>query len=172
MAAKAPRPRSRTIPAALHDAVLLRLRETDPETRRTYTAVDVAKWLEEAHQLRVSSRAVYRLRAAAEKHTDAQLAAALREEMRELLAPTKAKLSRALRRLDAVSGKSKSTRDLAAAVNATARALESLADLSGVSAPTQIDLAPSGPLTLVWTDAPRADDPPAPAAPEAAGGGG
>ncbi len=170
-AAKAPPPRSRTIPARLHAAALERLGETNPDTLRPYTCTEVARWLGEARGCPVSRQAVQRLRAAVERQTAEQRNAAIREEFVDLIAPTRAKLSRALRKLDELTDKSKSARDVAAGVNAVARALSTLSDLSGVSAPQAVDLTTNGrAITLRWADEPADDHPPA-APPGAAGGG-
>lgn len=145
MAAPTPRPaRSRTIPAGLHAATLQRLRDTDPDTLRPHTCVSVARWLAEAHGCPASRLAVQRLRAASEKHTEAQVVAAIRDELRDAVRPTKAKLTRALRRLDELALKSRDPKAVAAAVNATTRALHELATLGGVAAPTQLDLTSGG----------------------------
>ena len=172
VAPRAPTPsRSRTIPAALHAAALARLREINPDTLRPYTCTEVARWLGEARGCPVSRQAVQRLRAAVERQTAEQRNAAIREEFVDLIAPTRAKLSRALRKLDELTDKSKSARDVAAGVNAVARALSTLSDLSGVSAPQAVDLTTNGrAITLRWADEPADDHPPA-APPGAAGGG-
>lgn len=150
MAAKKPppstrtQPYSRSIPAALHGAVMERLRTIDPDTRRTHGIRAVARWLAEAHGIRVHSSTVARLRVSLEKHTEAQVVAALREELRDTIAPTRAKLSRALRKLDALVATSRDPKAVAAAVNATTRALHELTTLGGVAAPQQIDLTSGG----------------------------
>lgn len=144
-APRAPTPsRSRTIPAKLHAATLERLRETNPDTLRPYTCAEVARWLDEARGCPVSRQAVQRLRAAAEKHTSAQVTAALREELAEAVPAIIARVKRATKRLDAVSSTSKSTKDLAAATNALTRALHELATLGGVAAPVAVDLTSGG----------------------------
>lgn len=137
-------PRSRTIPAALHGAVLERLRAVDPDTQRLHTTRGVAKWLETEHGVNVHHATVARLRVAAEKHTEAQVVAAIREELRDAVAPTRRKLSRALAKLDSLVEKSKDPKAVSAAVNATTRALHELAAISGVSAPKQLDLTSGG----------------------------
>lgn len=165
----APKPRSRTIPAAYHAAVIAQLKLPNPDTQRPFTCAEVAAWLESEHKLRVSPRAVARLRVAVEKHTDAQQVEAWRVEIRDALGPAKLKLERAMKRVDTLLRKSKSLRDSAAAVNAYARVIREFASLSGVAAPTQIDVNSTGPITLVWPDAPaeEPDDPPPDAPPEA-----
>jgi len=161
MAARKTPSRSRTIPAGLHAATLQRLRETNPDTARPFTCAEVARWLDEAHKCPASQDAVKRLRAAAEKHTEAQVVAAIREELRGAVAPTKAKLARALRRLDELALKSRDPKAVAAAVNATTRALHELATLGGVAAPIAVDLTNNGrSITLVWADAPADDHAP------------
>jgi hypothetical protein len=145
MAAPTPRPaRSRTIPANLHAATLARLRETDPDTGRPHTCASVAKWLDEAHGCPASRLAVQRLRATVEKHTSAQVTAALREEIAEAVPAILARVQRSTKRLDAAAARSTSTKDLAAATNALTRALHELATLGGVAAPQQLDLTSGG----------------------------
>ena len=167
MAARKTPSRSRTIPAGLHAATLQRLRETNPDTARPFTCAEVARWLDEAHKCPASQDAVKRLRATVEKHTAAQVTAALREEIAEAVPLLLARVKRATKRLDAVSSTSKSTKDVAAATNALTRALHELATLGGVAAPIAVDLTTNGrSITLVWADAPADDH--APAAPPAA----
>lgn len=178
MAAKKPQPPttrtqpySRAIPSALHGAVMERLRTLDPDTGRTHGTREVARWLAAAHGLCVHSTTVARLRVSLEKHTEAQVVAAIREELRDAVRPTKAKLSRALRRLDEISRNSNDLKAVAAAVNATTRALHELTTLGGVAAPQQIDVTTNGrAITLRWADEPADDHPPA--APSGAAGGG
>lgn len=174
MAADAQRPpRSRSIPAALHTATLNRLRETNPDTARPFNCSDVAVWLAKEHGVAVSRYAVERLRAAIEKHTEAQVIAAMREEFREAIGPTKKKLTAAMRKLDVLVAGSTSTRDVAAGVNAISRVLHELATLSGVAAPAQVNVTNDAPINLVWPDAPveqpadGADGTPPPASPAA-----
>lgn len=153
MAARKTPSRSRTIPAGLHAATLQRLRETDPDTARPHTCASVAKWLAEAHGCPASRLAVQRLRAATEKHTSAQVTAALREEIAEAVPLLLARVKRATKHLDAVSSTSKSTKDVAAATNALTRALHELATLGGVAAPIAVDLTTNGrSINLVWAD--------------------
>ena len=161
MAARKTPSRSRTIPAGLHAATLQRLRETNPDTARPFTCAEVARWLDEAHKCPASQDAVKRLRAATEKHTAAQVTAALREEIAEAVPLLLARVKKATKRLDAVSSTSKSTKDLAAATNALTRALHELATLGGVAAPIAVDLTNNGrSITLVWADAPADDHAP------------
>lgn len=143
----APTPRqpySRAIPPHLHAAVMDRLKTIDPETGLTHGTRAVASWLAEAHGIRVHHATVARLRVALERHTEAQVVAALREELRETVAPTRAKLARSLRRLDELVRKSRDPKAVAAAVNATTRALHELATLGGVAAPVSVDLTSGG----------------------------
>ncbi len=161
MAAKPSPSRSRTIPANLHAATLARLRETDPDTGRPHTCASVAKWLDTQHGCPASRLAVQRLRATVEKHTAAQVTAALREEIAEAVPAILSRVKKATKRLDAVSSTSKSTKDLAAATNALTRALHELATLGGVAAPIAVDLTNNGrSITLVWADAPADDHAP------------
>lgn len=144
-APRAPTPsRSRTIPVRLHAVTLERLRETDPDTLRPYTCKSVARWLGTAHGCPTSRAAVQRLRAAAEKHTSAQVTAALREEIAEKVPGALTKLSRILRRLDERARTETNTQKLAAATSAATRALHELATLGGVAAPQQIDVTSGG----------------------------
>jgi hypothetical protein len=159
------------IPAALHAATLERLRTLNPDTRRQHTTRDVAAWLRDVHGLSVHAATVGRLQAAAEKYTDSQVVAAIREELRETIAPTRRKLSRALVKLDQLVAQSDDPKAVAAAVNATTRALHELAVVSGVAAPVSVDLTTNGrPINLRWAD--EAPDDHAPAAPSGTAGGG
>lgn len=145
MAAPTPRPaRSRTIPANLHAATIARLRETDPDTGRPHTCASVAKWLDTAHGCPAHRLAVQRLRATVEKHTSAQVTAALREEIAGAVPVILARVLRATKRLDRVCSPSRSPKDVAAATNALTRALHEIATLGGVAAPTQLDLTSGG----------------------------
>lgn len=163
--------RSRTIPARLHAATLERLREIDPDTLRPHTCASVARWLGEVHGIHVHRLAVQRLRAAAEKHSAAQVTDALRGEIAEKVPGVLAKVSRILRRLDERARTETNTQKLAAATSAATRALHELATLGGVAAPIAVDLTTNGhPITLRWADEPADDH--APAAPPGAAGGG
>ena len=124
--------------------VVARLRELNPDTQRPHTTRDVARWLEAEHKIHVGHTTVGRLRIAAERLSDTQVVAAIREELREAIAPTKAKLFRAARHLDTLVRKSKSTKDVAAGLNAYTRMLHELATLSGVAAPAQVDVTSAG----------------------------
>ena len=150
-APRAPTPsRSRTIPAKLHAATLERLRETNPDTLRPYTCAEVARWLDEARGCPVSRQAVQRLRAAAEKHTSAQVAAALREEVADRLPALLARVDRASRRVAELARTEKNTQHAAAALNALTRAARDLATLSGVAAALKVDVTSGGaPITDV-----------------------
>lgn len=137
-------PRSRTIPPALHALALARLAEQNPATLRPYTCSEVARWLGEAHGCPASRLAVQRLRAAAEKHTEAQVVAALREEIAAKVPGVLAKLSRIVKRLDERAGTETNTQKLAAATTAATRALHELATLGGIAAPIALDLTSGG----------------------------
>lgn len=151
---RAPTPsRSRTIPARLHAPTLERLRETNPDTLRPYTCTEVAGWLGETHGTPVSRQAVQRLRAAHEKHTAAQVHAALREEIAEKVPALLGKVDRAARRVATLVGTEKNTQRAAAALNALTRALHELATLGGVAAPIAVDLTSGGkPFALYLPD--------------------
>ena len=145
MAARKTRPaRSRTIPANLHAATIARLRETDPDTGRPHTCASVAKWLDTAHGCPAHRLAVQRLRATVEKHTSAQVTAALREEIAEKVPALLAKVDRAARRVATLVGTEKNTQRAAAALNALTRATHELATLGGVAAPLAVDLTSGG----------------------------
>ena len=148
-APRAPKPpRSRTIPAALHAATFARLREVNPDTLRPHTCAEVARWLGEVHGLTVSRYAIERLRDAAEKHTSAQVTAALREEFAAVVPSILARLKRTSKRLDERARTETNTQKLAAATSSLTRALHELATLGGVAAPVQVDLTSGGaPLT-------------------------
>ena len=145
VAPRAPTPsRSRTIPAALHAAALARLREINPDTLRPYTCTEVARWLGDAHGCPVSRQAVQRLRAVTEKHTSAQVTAALREEFAAVVPSILARLKRTTRRLDERARTETNTQKLAAATSSLTRALHELATLGGVAAPLAVDLTSGG----------------------------
>lgn len=145
VAPRAPTPsRSRTIPAALHAATLARLREINPDTLRPYSCTEVARWLGEAHGLPVSRYAIERLRVTAEKHTGAQVTAALREEIADAVPAILARLKRTARRLDERARIETNTQKLAAAVSSLTRALHELTTLGGVAAPVHVDLTSGG----------------------------
>ena len=144
-APRAPKPpRSRTIPAALHAATFARLREVNPDTLRPHTCAEVARWLGEVHGLTVSRYAIERLRDAAEKHTSAQVTAALREEFAAVVPSILARLKRTSKRLDERARTETNTQKLAAATSSLTRALHELATLGGVAAPVQVDLTSGG----------------------------
>lgn len=144
--AKAPPKRrpSRTIPAEHQAAALAKLRETDPATGKPYTTRGVAAWLLKVHAVKCSHMAIVRLHAAHDARSEALIVAALRETLRDLVAPTAAKLRRSLARLDQLVRGSRSVKDVAAATNAEARALREVARLGGVAAATQIDVTTNG----------------------------
>lgn len=135
---------SRTIPEKLTAEVLERLKSADPSTGKPYTSRAVAAWLLDTHGVKCSHRAVLRAQAAADERGDALIVAALREELRDAVAPAKARLLRAAKRLDALTSKSKSVKDIASATNALTRALHELAHLGGVAAPLAVDVTTGG----------------------------
>lgn len=142
--ARAERRPSRTIPAALHAAVVARLGEVDPATSKPYTSRAVAAWLQAEHRITCSHMAVLRARAAVDARGEAMLVAALREQLRDAVAPALVRLKRATKRLDTLARQSKSVKDLAAATNAMTRSLHEIAHLGGVAAPLKIDLTSGG----------------------------
>ena len=136
----APPKRRRAIPPALHAATLARLASKNDATGKPYTTREVAAWLLEAHEVKCSHMAVVKLHAEHDKRGEALIIQALREELRDAVAPAKARLLRASKRLDVLVRTSKDPKAVAAAVNATTRALHELAHLSGVAAPITVDL--------------------------------
>jgi hypothetical protein len=149
---------SRTIPAALHDATLARSKELNPDTAKPYTAAEVAAWLREQHKCNASARAVFRLRATEGKWSEAQFAAALREDLRELVGPLIAQVRRSSNVLGTLTRKTRSTKDAAAALSAHARALKGVAELAGIAAPTQVDLTSGGQPLTFYLPTKRDDD--------------
>lgn len=138
-----PRP-SRTIPTTLHRDVVQRLATADPETGRPYTARAVAAWLGSEHGVRCSHMAVLRVQAAAAERGEQLIVAALREELRDAVAPVATRLLRATKRLDASLRKETSAPKLAAGVRSLTSALDTLAKLSGVAKPIAFDLTSGG----------------------------
>lgn len=135
---------SRTIPAEHHAAVLERLRTKDPDTGKPYTSKAVATWLRETHNVHASSMAVLRLQAAVSEHGDRIIIAALREELRDAVAPVKARLLRATKKLDERLAEETNTQKVAAGVTAMTRALHELTQLGGVAAPISVDVTSGG----------------------------
>lgn len=130
-------------------AVLERLKSIDPSTGKPYTSRSVAAWLRSAHDVKTTYRSVLRLHAAVTERGEALIVAALREELRDAVAPALARLKRASKRLDTLAARSKSVKDLAAATNAMTRALHEVAHLGGVAAPVTVDVTSGGkPLTV------------------------
>lgn len=140
----APPPRSRTIPPALHAPVLTMLGEINPDTLRPYTCAEVARWLDEAHHCPASRLAVQRLRAAAEKHTSAQVTEALRGEIADAVGPMLGRLKRTARRLEERARTEQNTQKLAAATTALTRAVHELTTLGGVAAALKVDVSSGG----------------------------
>lgn len=143
---------SRAIPEALHGAISAQFKAVDPSTGKPYTSRAIAAWLKTTHGIDASYRTVLRIHAATAEHGHALIVEALRAELRDAVGPAKAKLTRVLRRLDTLAARSKSVKDVAAAVNATTRALHELAHLGGVAAPLAVDLTSGGqPLDIART---------------------
>lgn len=138
-----PRP-SRTIPTALHREVVQRLAESDPATGRPYTARAVAAWLNTEHGLKCSHMAVLRVQAAAAERGEQLIVAALREELRDAVAPVATRLLRNTKRLDAALRRENNPSKLAAGVRSLTSALDTLAKLSGVAKPIAFDLTSGG----------------------------
>jgi hypothetical protein len=151
----------RHIPPHLERIALARLDEVNPETGRAHTAKAVSSWLLEAHQVSVSARSVLRLRAAVDAKGEALYVEALRAELRDAVAPAKASVERARRHLDALVSRSRSAKDVASALSALTRALDTFAKLGGVAAPSTLDvnLSASASIALQWPDEPHADNP-------------
>lgn len=162
--------RSRSIPAELHAPLLAWLRAAHPDGRpRGYREAVV--WLAETHSVRATRMAVCRVVADAEERGEALVVAALREELRDAVEPIKASVMRAVKVVDGLIRTEDDTGKAASALRAQVAALEALAKLGGVAAPVAVDVTSGGSrtaITLVWPDAPRADDH-APEAPPEAG---
>lgn len=142
---RAPKTRpSRTIPEKLVPAVLERLKSADPSTGKPYTSRAVAAWLFEAHAVKCSHRAVLRVQSASDAKGASLLVEALRAELRDMVAPLRARLGRTAKRLDLLARKSRSVKDLASATNALTRALHEVAELGGVAAPLKVDHTTGG----------------------------
>ena len=135
---------SRSIPQALHAVVLERLTQNDPNTKKLYSYRSVAAWLDAEHQVQCSRMAVARLHAAAAEDGERLLVAALREDLREMVDPVRARLSRATKKLDAALKDEKNTQKIAAAVRALTSALDTVSKLSGVAKPVAVDVTSGG----------------------------
>jgi len=138
---------SLTIPAHLHAPLLawLRAPATPPRTYRAAIA-----WLAETHEVKATRMAVCRVVAAAEKRGDALIVAALREELRDAVEPTKAATMRGVRTVDALLRSEDDTAKAAAGLRALTGALETLAKLGGVAAPITVDLTSGGQTLRVY----------------------
>lgn len=134
----------RSIPPHLERIALAKLDEVNPATGKAFTARAVAAWLFEAHQVKTSQRSVLRLRAAVDAKGEALYVEALRAELRDMVAPLRARLGRTAKRLDLLARKSRSVKDLASATNALTRALHEVAELGGVAAPLKVDHTTGG----------------------------
>lgn len=135
---------SRTIPAELHAAIVARSRETDPVTGKPFTYVGIAAWLNTEHGVHASRMAVCRVLAGAHERGEELIVAALREELRDAVAPAKRALLRAVKRLDDQLLTETRTDRLASGVRALSTALGTFAKLGGVAAPVTVDLTSGG----------------------------
>lgn len=142
--ARPPRARmSRTIPSELHAPILAWLREPSDSGRpRTYVAA--AAWVGETYGVKITRMSVCRLVATNEARGDQLIIAALREELRDAVEPTKAATMRGVRQVDALLQGEDDTAKAAAGLRALTGALEVLAKLGGVAAPVAVDLTSAG----------------------------
>lgn len=133
------------------------LRTNDPDTGKPHTARAVSAWLLTEHGLRVSHMTVLRLQAALDERGDKLIVAALREELRDAVAPAKRRLVAASERLAVLCATEKNTQKLAAGVRALTAVLHEVSELGGVAAPLKVDVTSDGkPVTtiaLCWPDA-------------------
>lgn len=144
---------SRTIPATLHSVVAERLSALDPSTGKPHTSRAVAAWLKDAHGIECSHHVVLRVAASVDAKHEARVIAALREELRDAVAPALTRLRRASKRLSHLASTSKSVKDLAAATNALTRALHEVAHLGGVASPITVDVTSNGKPLQVYVPA-------------------
>lgn len=132
------------IPDALAPATLAQLRATNPATGRTFTNREVSRWLLEEHGVAASRESVRRLYRHSVEHDEQLVVAALREELREQVAPAIRNLRIAARRLATMLPGEDNTQKVAAGVRALAGALDTFAKLSGVAKPLAVDVTTDG----------------------------
>lgn len=152
--------RSCAIPDALVSETLAQLRATNPVTGRTYTLREVSAWLASTHNVVASREAVRRLYRRSVEHDEALMVAALREELRDTVAPLLARVRRASCRLDAALAGEGDTKALASGLRAATGALTAVAQLSGVAKPFAVDVTSDGQQLVVYVPAETDDRPP------------
>ena len=136
--------RSCAIPDALVSETLAQLRATNPTTGRTYTLRELSAWLLQVHGVTASREAVRTLYHRSVEYDEALMVAALREELRDTVAPLLARVRRASRRLDAALAGEDDTKALASGLRAATGALTAVAQLSGVAKPVSVDVTTDG----------------------------
>lgn len=136
--------RSCRIPDELAPAVIAQCAATNPATSRTYTYHEVSVWLLTEHGITASREAVRRLHRRTLEHDEQRLVAALRDELREQVAPAIQRLRIAARRLSQMVDGETNTQKVAAGVRALTGALDTFAKLSGVAKPVAVDVTTNG----------------------------
>lgn len=136
-------PLSRIIPAALHDAVLAKLGELNPDTRRPYTNREVAAWLGDTHGVQCSHMAVQRLAAAVQKDAEEFAAKALRQEFINSIEPMRVKVMALAKTVSDAVKTEDDTSKAAAGLRAVTGALEAVAKIAGITA-TRVDVTSGG----------------------------
>lgn len=134
----------RRIPLELHAEVVAKLRGINPQSGKPWTSRDVVVWLREVHGVKVSHTSVLRVYAIADAAGKRLMVEALQETMRDQVAPLIARLKRTTKRLDEMASRSRSTKDVASAVNAMTRSLDAFARLGAVAAPAAVDVTSGG----------------------------
>jgi hypothetical protein len=132
------------IPDELVPAVVAQCAATDPATGRTYTYRGVSAWLASVHGVEASREAVRRLHRRSLEQDETRLVAALRDELREQVAPSIRRLRIATRRLSEMLPGEDNTQKVAAGVRALAATLDTFAKLSGVAKPLAVDVTSGG----------------------------
>lgn len=136
--------RSCAIPDALVSETLAQLRATNPTTGRTYTLREVSAWLLQVHGVTASREAVRTLYHRSVEHDEALMVAALREELRDQVAPAIRQVKRAARRIAEMLPKERNLQKVAAGTRALTAALDTFAKLSGVAKPVSVDVTTDG----------------------------
>lgn len=132
------------IPDALTAATRAQIRATNPATGRTYTLREVSRWLLEEHGVAASRESVRRLYRHSVEHDEQLVVAALREELREQVAPAIQQVRRAARRIAEMLPTEKNLQKVAAGARALTAALDTFAKLSGVAKPLALDVTTDG----------------------------
>lgn len=132
------------IPDELAAATLAQCKATNPATGRTYTLREVSAWLASEHGVTASREAVRRLYHQAAERDEQLLVAALREQLRDAVAPLLMRVRRASRRLDAALASNTDPKALASGLRAATGALTAVAQLSGVAKPVSLDVTSGG----------------------------